>query len=171
MKKPNQRIDLYFKWPGTAIRKRSFSSFDREMTKMEHSRINYQALRRLRARHSMMLRLLVASLVLVFGGLLLSLTIPPPLGDWIVWLPQIGMILVVILVILSFPFGRTPCPRCGKPYYVPAGFWGFLFKVNLSYRQCVHCALPLNTKENETVEQAESTVPSKAAPSASSDDR
>jgi hypothetical protein len=101
-----------------------------------------------------MLRLLVAALVLVFGGLLLSFTIPPPLGDWLALLPQVGMILVAILVIVSFPFGRTPCPRCGKPYYVPAGFWGFLFKVNLSYRQCVHCALPLNTEDEGTVEHS-----------------
>jgi hypothetical protein len=117
------------------------------------SQIDFEALRHLRAKHARMLALLIVSFILVFGGLILSLTIPAPVGDWLAWLPQIGMILVAILVILSFPFGRTPCPRCGKPYYIPSGFWGFLFKVNLSYRQCVHCALPLNTKKEEIVEQ------------------
>ena len=128
-------------------------AFDREMMEMGSSEVDIQALRRLRARHSIMLRLLIAALILVFGGLLLSFTIPSPVGDWLAWLPQIGMLLAAILVVLSFPFGRTPCPRCGKPYYVPAGFWGFLFKVNLSYRQCVHCALPLNVEKTDTVEQ------------------
>ncbi len=124
-----------------------------ERMEIESKEIDTQALRRLRARHRMMLRLFIASLILVVFGLFLTFTIPPPARDWLVWLPEIGMILVAVLVILSFPFGRTPCPRCGKPFYVPEGALGFIVKLNLSYRQCIHCKFPLNSDINDVVEQ------------------
>jgi hypothetical protein len=130
----------------------------------ESSSTDYEALLELRVKHSRMFKLFILVFVMVFGGLLLFFLVPSPLGDWFALLPNIGMILAAIMIILSYPFGRTPCPRCGKPYYVKSGFWGFLCSVNLSYRKCVHCELPLNATEEEFVEQSPGGDVQKAAP-------
>jgi len=116
------------------------------------SRIDFAALRLLRKKHSAFSKLFVLSLVLLFGGLFLAFVIPPPVGTWLFWLPKTGFAISICLWVWSYPFGKTPCPRCGKPYYVPSGFWGHLCMVNLAYRKCIHCELPLDAKE-EVVEQ------------------
>jgi len=117
-----------------------------EMTEESSGQIDFEALRRLRVRHSRALKLFILVFVFIFGGLILFFIVPPPVDEWFAWLGQIGWVLAIVLMILSFPFARTPCPRCGKPYYVPSGFWGSLCIISLSYRKCFHCGLPLNAE-------------------------
>ena len=112
------------------------------------SRIDLEALRRLRARHSRMFKLFLLSVVLVLVGVPLCDAIPPPVGVWLALLPPVGLGLAAVLV---YPLAGTPCPRCGRPYYRPCGFW-VLYSINLTNRKCVHCGLSLDTEEQETVE-------------------
>lgn len=115
--------------------------------------IDVEMLRRLRARHARMLALFLTAAALVFGGFVCGVAIPPPIGDWLGLCCPIGMVLVMIVLILSIPFRRSPCPRCGRPFYVPSGFWGFLCPLNLAWRQCLHCGLSLSKEDEATVEQ------------------
>lgn len=117
--------------------------------------IDFAALRRLRVKNSRMRKLLFASLTLVFGGLVLMLASPPALAEWIAYIPEAGILLVGALVAVSFPFGRTPCPRCKKPFYVAEGRLNLLSRINLSYRDCAHCGLSLDAEETgETSRQS-----------------
>ena len=124
------------------------------MTEDSSDHIDLEALRRLRVSHRRMRRLLIASVTLVVGGLLLFLVMPASVGDWPNWVLEVGIIFTAVSIVLSFPFGRTPCPRCGKPYYVGSGFRGLFCKVSLSHARCVHCGLPLDADDHETVESS-----------------
>ena len=111
------------------------------------SPVDYEALRRLRKKHAWMSRLFTLSLGLLFGGLVLYFLFSA-LIDWLYYIPTVGMLLCVAGIILSYPFGKTPCPRCKKPFYVPSGFWGNFSKVNFSTRNCYHCGLSLDAQED-----------------------
>jgi len=117
---------------------------ERKMSEAD-SPIDYEALRRLRKKHAWMLKLLILSLGLLFGGLALYFLFSAWIG-WLCYIPAVGMLLGAVAVVLSYPFGKTPCPRCKKPYYVPSGFWGYFCKVNLLNRTCYHCGLALDAQ-------------------------
>lgn len=111
-----------------------------------HLPVDYEALRRLRKNHSRMFKLLILSMGLLFGGLVLGFLLPAQFSAWFSYVSTVGLLLCGVGLVLSYPFGNTPCPRCKKPYYVASGPLGFLCFVNLSNRNCVHCGLALDAE-------------------------
>lgn len=108
--------------------------------------IDFDRLRRLRGRHRWMTGLFLASMITAVVGIIGGLATAE--AEWPAMLLECayycGVTLVGVCVVLSFPFRRQACPRCGKPFCVAEGFLGFLSWVNLSNRNCVHCGLSLD---------------------------
>jgi len=117
--------------------------------------IDFNRLRELRSRHRWMWVLFFVTVVTFAVGVVGSMVTAesPTLLFELTY--YAGVALVVIMVVLSLPFRRQACPRCGKPFYVAEGLLGFFCYVNLLNRGCVHCGLSLDETPPEGHNTAE----------------
>ena len=129
--------------------------------------IDFNRLRRLCSRHRWMWILFFVTMVTFVVGVVGGLATAESPVTFFQLAYHAGFTLVAVSIILSFPFGRQACPRCGKPFYVAEGVRGFFCRVNLLNRVCVHCGLSLDETRREGHNAAE---PQRAADAASHDD-
>jgi hypothetical protein len=93
-----------------------------------NSIIDLAKLKRLRRNHYLVFSVAGLSVLLWIGGGLLSLFLPPEFARLCGMVSAAGFVILAVIILFSFWFRRTRCPRCRKPFYVSEGVLGFFQK-------------------------------------------
>jgi hypothetical protein len=86
------------------------------------------------------------SALLWIGGGILTLFLPEAMKGFAGLVSAVGFAMFALMLVFSFFFGRTRCPRCRKPFYTSEGFKGVFQKINYLTTHCVHCGQSMNVE-------------------------
>ena len=96
-------------------------------------------MRRLRRNHHLVFSIVGLSAFLWLGGAFLTWLLPEWLKGVAGIVSAAGFVILALMVLFSFSFRKTRCPRCGRPFYTSEGVNGSFQKINYLTRRCVHC--------------------------------
>ncbi|MFO1521271.1 MAG: hypothetical protein U1F77_00190 [Kiritimatiellia bacterium] len=104
-------------------------------------------LRRLRRNHHVVFLTVGLGALLWVGGGFISVLLPEAVGRVTSVVSSIGFVILAVMIVFGFSFGRSRCPRCEKPFYVAEGFRGHFQMINYLTKNCVHCGQSMNVEQ------------------------